>query len=176
MARGNLTNKYFYRKGTSGSWSDFTTIAGVRILAIDGFDEMGEVVNVYTAQWIDSDVEDYMCAKQETTTTGSGQNAVTTTRDVIVRKNVDLNLTVIVSRRYTNASIDEQTVYDSLVSTLCDGDIYIKSEYIGKIAHVVNLKSFKPTTVKLHRGVDSYILATIPLHCIEPPEKVSQSL
>lgn len=176
MATGNLTGKYYYRQGESGSWVDFTTIAGVRILAIDGFDERGEVVNVYTAQWIDSDVEDYMCAKQETTTTGSGQNAVTTTRDVIVRKNVDLNLTVIVSRRYTNASIDEQTVYDSLVSTLCDGDIYIKSEYTGKIAHVVNLKSFKPTAVKLHRGNNSYILATIPLHTLSTPSNIPSAL
>lgn len=171
MAIGNLTGKYYYSSNGT-EWHDFTSIAGVRVLSVDGFDERGETVNIYTAQWIDSDVEDYMCAKQETTTV----NGVSTTRDVIVRKNVDLNLTVIVSRRYTNASIDEQTVYDSLVSTLCDGDIYIKSEYTGKIAHVVNLKSFKPTAVKLHRGNNSYILATIPLHTLSTPSNIPAAL
>jgi len=169
MAIGNLTNKYFYRKGTSGSWSDFTTIAGVRVLAISGFDERGDAVNVYTAQWVDSDTEDYMCAKQETTTVGSGQNAVTVTRDVVVRKNVDLEMTVIVSGRYAVADIDVQSTYDDLLSTICNGDIYIKSAYTGKTAHVVNLKSFKPTAVKLHRGKDSYILATIPFHTLSVP-------
>lgn len=165
MAIGDLTGKYHYREGENGSWVDFTTNSGIRVLAIDGFDERGEAVNVYTAQWIDSDVEDYMCAKQETV---NGN-----TRDVIVRKNVDLNLTVIVSRRYTDQAIDEQSVYDSLVSTLCDRDIYLKSAYTNKIAHVVCLKSFKPTAVKLHRGNNSYILATIPFHTLEVPSNIS---
>ena len=187
MAIGNLTGKYHYREGENGSWVDFTTIAGVRVLAIDGFDERGEAVNVYTAQWIDSDVEDYMCAKQETTTTGSGQDAVTTTRDVIVRKNVDLNMTVIVSDRYTNANIDVQSQYDVLLSTICDRDIYLKSAYTNKIAHVVCLKSFKPTAVKIRkvpvynsstqqyemRCKNSYILVTIPFHTLSAPENVS---
>ena len=170
MATGNLTGKYYYSKtGASGSWSDFTNIDGVRILAIDGFGELGDTVNVYTAQWVDSDVEDYMCTKQETVSA----NGVSTTHDVVVRKNTDISLTVIVSRRYTNANIDEQSVYDNLVSMLCSGDIYIKSAYTGKIAHVVNLKSFKPTAVKLHRGNNSYILATIPLHMLSVPSNVS---
>ena len=167
---GNLTEKYYYsRTGQSGSWSDFTTIAGVRVLAIDGFDERGDVVNVYTAQWIDSDVEDYMCAKQETVTV----NGVSSVRDVIIRKNVDLNMTVIVSQRYTSSVIDVQEVYDTLLSTVCDGDIFLKSVYTNKICPIHQLKSFKPTAVKLHRGRNSYILATIPFHVLQAPRDVN---
>lgn len=170
MGRYGLIGKYAYRKGTTGSWTNFDTIAGVRVLAIDGINERGETVNVYTAQWIDSDVEDYICTKQETASGG-------VVHDVIIRKNIDINLTLIVSRRYTaGENIDEQSVYDDIISTLCEtGDLYIKSLYTNKEMHVVCLKSFKPTAVKLHRGRDSYILATIPLHTLEPPTNVSNS-
>lgn len=172
MARSNLTGKYFYSRNKS-DWSDFTTTSGVRVLAVEGMDDIGDAVNIYTEQWIDSSVEDYVCTKKKQRTI----NGVAVEVDDVVRKNVDINLTLIVSQRYTDDNIDVQNTYDDIVSNICDnGDIYIKSMYTNRIAHVVCLKSFKPTTVKLHRGVDSYILATIPLHCIEPPEKISQSL
>lgn len=164
MARSDLTGKYYHGMAKN-ALVDFTTHSGVRVLAIDGLDEIGEAVNVYTEQWVDSNVEDYMCTKKKVV---NGSEV-----DDIVRKNVDINLTFIVSQRYTSAEINVQDVYDDLVSTLCyNGAIYLKSLYTNKIAHVVCLKSFKPTTVKLHRGTDSYILATIPFHCLEPPEKV----
>ena len=166
MATYGLTGKYFHGT-TKNGLVDFTTHLGVRVLAIDGLDEVGDAVNVYTEQWIDSNVEDYMCSKKKTV----GNTEV----DDVVRKNVDINLTFIVSPRYTtNTSIDIQDEYDKLITALCyEGDIYIKSMYVNKIAHVVCLKSFKPTAVKLHRGRNSYILATIPFHVLEPPETIS---
>lgn len=168
MGKYGLIGEYYYRKGATGSFSDFSTTAGVRVLAIDGINERGETVNVYTAQWIESEIEDYICTKKETVEVGG----VTTTRDVIIRKNVDINLTMIISRRYATIEdeVDEQATYDTMISTLCEsGDIYLKSLYLNKIVHVVCLKAVKPTAVKLHRGRDSYILVTIPFHVLEPP-------
>lgn len=163
MATRNLVGKYFHGMTESGL-VDFATHPGVRVLAIDGLDEIGDAVNVYTEQWVDSDTEDYMCTKKKNV------NGIEV--DDIVRKNVDINLTFIVSQRYTPDTINVQEVYDDLVSTLCyNGAIYLKSLYTNRIAHVVCLKAFKPTAVKLHRGMDSYILVTIPFHCIEPPSK-----
>jgi hypothetical protein len=166
MSTYGLKNKYQYKDYT-GTWTYFENKSGVRVLAIDGLDEVGDAVNVYTEQWIDSNVEDYMCTKKKTV----GDYEV----DVIVRKNVDINLTMIISPRYTiqGTNVDVQDTYNDMVSSLCDnGDIWIKSLYTNKIAHVVCLKAFKPTAVKLHRGMDSYILVTIPFHCIEPPSNI----
>lgn len=162
MSGNDLVNKYFVRKTSTAAWEDITTkFDGVKVLSIDGFNERGEAVNVYNNQWVNSQKEDFLV----TTTDGEGN-------DVIVRENVDLSLTFIVSRRYANSAIDEQTTYDNIVSYLCDnGDFYIKSAYVNKQAHVICTKSFKPTTQKLHRAENSYILATIPLHCLEKPEQ-----
>lgn len=162
---GNLIDKYYFSEtGESGTWTDFTNWSGVRVLAVSGFDEIGESVNVYTAQWVDSDIEDYVCTKQGTRI----KNGVSVNYDIVVRKNIDIELTFIVSQRYTNQTISVQSMYDTVVDTICNsGDIYIKSAYTGKIAHCVCLKSFKPTAVKLHRGRNSYILATIPLHLLQ---------
>lgn len=170
MGNYGLKDKYFYRRSATGSWVNFDSISGVRVLSVDGLNERGETVNVYTAQWIDSDVEDYICTKQEETTGG-------VMRDVIIRKNVDINMTLIVSRRYSAAeNIDEQSVYDDMISTLCEtGDLYLKSAYVNKIAHVVCLKAIKPTAVKLHRGRNSYILVTIPFHVLEQPTSVTST-
>ena len=164
MGDYGLKGKYSYKSNTMNAFSNFDSIAGVRVLSIDGFNERGEAVNVYTAQWIDSEVEDYVCTKQREV---SG-----VMQDVIIRKNTDLNLTLIVSRRYASneSQVDEQSTYESLISTICEtGAIYLKSEYTGMQARVVCLKSFKPTAEKLHRGRNSYILATIPFHVLEPP-------
>ena len=164
MSTYGLKNKYQYKDYT-GTWTYFENKSGVRVLAIDGLDEVGDAVNVYTEQWIDSNVEDYMCTKKKQVV-GLGEV------DDIIRKNVDINLTMIISPRYTiqSTDIDVQDTYNQMVSTLCyNGDIWLKSTYTNKVAHVVCLKAFKPTAVKLHRGMDSYILVTIPFHCIEPP-------
>ena len=164
MATYDLTEKYFHSSdGTT--WVDFTSHSGVRVLSIDGFGEIGDAVNVYTEQWVDSEIEDYMCTTKKT--------VQGTTIDAVVRKNVDINLTFIVSQRYTNADIDVQQTYDDMIATLCySGAIYLKSTYVNKMAYVVCLKAVKPTAVKLNRGGDSYIMATVTFHCLKPPYKI----
>lgn len=162
MANNELTNKYFIKRKSTDTYADITTqFSGIRVLSVDGFNEYGDAVNVYTEQWIDSHTEDVMVTKQD----GNGN-------DVIIRKNVELQMTVIVSRRYTNSAISEQTVYNSLRAYLDGGAFYIKSAYTGMEAHVICLSSFKPTAQQLQRGDKSYILATIPLHCIDKPTAV----
>ena len=156
-----LKGKYYVKKGSNDNYTDITTMFdGVRVLSLDGFNEVGEAVNVFTQQWVDSQAEDFMVTKQVTNNN--------TTTDVVIRKNVDLSMTIIVSRRYATNSIDEQTVFNSLKNYMCGhGDFYIWSKYTNMEAHVVSLSSFKPTTQKLNRGNKSYILITIPLHCLD---------
>lgn len=155
----NLTGKYFIRKSTSGSWEDVTTKwAGVKVLSIDGFNELGEAINVFKQQWMDG-TEDITVTEQD----GQGN-------DVIRRANVDLNLTFIVSRRYAPTEINEKTVYDNVINYMCKtGAFYIKSVYTGMQANVICLKAVKPTVQKLNRGSNSFIMATIELHCKSAP-------
>lgn len=154
-----LANKYFV--STNGTtWEDVTTKwNGVKILAIDGFNEKGDAINIYSEQWQTSQNEDFM---------------VTSANGSVVRKNVDLTVTFIVSRRYASSVIDEQSVYDSVVSYMCDnGYFYIKSAYTNKSAKVSCLKGFKPTAQKLQRGTASYILTTVTLHTLDVPSSTS---
>lgn len=157
----DLSNKYFVKRQESDSWQDVTMLFdGIKILSIKGFNEEGESVNVYSEQWVNSQTEDFLV-----TTKDENDN------DVVIRKNVDLEMTFIVGTRYSaNKNIDTQSVYNAFKDYICKhGDFYIKSAYSGKYAHVVCLKGVKPTTEKLHRGNNSYILATATLHTLEPP-------
>ena len=158
MADTTLSGKYFFKNATtSGAWEDITVhFSGVKVLKIDGFDELGDAVNAYTEQWIDSQNEDMYIVGGD-----------------IVRKNVDLSMTLIISRRYVDGgSIDEQKVYDGLMESLFNKDFYLYSAYTRKQAHVICIKSFKPTTVDLHRGDKSYILVTVPLHTLDKPTSI----
>lgn len=159
----NLTRKYFVKRALNATWEDVTSkFNGLKILSVDGFNEEGDAVNVYTEQFIDSQTEDFMVTKQD----GSGN-------DVIIRKNVDLSMTFIVARRYATSAIDEQTIYDSFRDYVCKGGaFYIKSAYVNKRARVVCLSGFKPTAQKLNRGNASFILATIQLHTLDKPVTV----
>ena len=68
-------------------------------------------------------------------------------------------------------AIDVQSVHDSFVSYMTDSDVWIKSAYLGnKYVHCVCLKEYKPTTVSLQRGDNSYIIGTITLHCLDAPK------
>ena len=149
---GDLTNKYFVsRDGIA--WEDITTkYDGVKVLSISGMNEKGEAVNVFTQQWVGSQEEDYQLVG-----------------DKVIRANVDLEMTFVCGTRYaSNANVDTQAVYDAFASYVCDyGDFYVKSSYNNKYAHVVCLKGVKITTQKLHRGTDSYIMATATLHCLD---------
>jgi hypothetical protein len=162
MAQG-LENKYYVRKATSGEWEDLTAkFVGLKVLKLDGMNEQGDAVNVYSEQWINSQAEDFLVTTQD----GQGH-------DVVIRKNVDLQLTFIVGTRY--GALDTQTSHDAFVEYATkQGDFYIKSKYTGKEAHVVCLKGYKPTMQKLHRGaLNSFIMGTIELHTLDMPQESS---
>ena len=152
----DLSNKYFIKRHSNDEWDDVTVkFKGVNILKVDGFNELGDAVNVYTEQWQESQTEDFAI-------TGESGN--------IIRKNVDLSLTFICGTRY--GAMNTQQVHDAFIEYMTKlGDFFIKSNYMDKEAHVVCLKGYKPTTQKLKRGVDnSYIMGTIELHTIEMPQ------
>ena len=155
------SNRFFAKNTESGTFQDITTMFdGVAVLKLDGMLAKGEPVNVYTAQWIDSQQEDFMI----TTLDGSDN-------PVVVRKNVDLELTFIVRQKYATGTIDVQTVHDNFVDYITGSDVWLKSSYVGnKYVHCVCLKEYKPTTVKLGRGDSSYIMGTITLHCLDAPQ------
>lgn len=158
-------NKYFVRKDTSEQWKDVSTEwKGCHILKIDGFDGRGKPLNIYTEQWINSQTEDCLVTLQETISN--------ITRDVVIRANVDLQVTFIVSKKYTNALIDVRQQHDAFVDYMTSGVLYIKSKYTEKEVKAVCLSEYKPTTEKLHRGLNnSYILGTITLHTLHMPEQ-----
>ena len=153
-------NRFFVKNTQSGTFQDITTMFdGVAVLKLEGMLAKGEPVNIYTAQWVDSQQEDFMI------TTLDGNN-----NPVVVRKNVDLELTFIVRRKYATANINVQTVHDNFVNYITGSDVWLKSSYVGnKYAHCVCLKEYKPTMVKLGRGDNSYIMGTITLHCLDAP-------
>lgn len=153
-------NRFFVKNTQSGTFQDITTLFnGVAVLKLDGMLAKGEPVNVYTAQWVNSQQEDFMI----TTLDGSDN-------PVVVRKNVDLELTFIVRQKYATGTINVQTVHDNFVNYITGSDVWLKSSYVGnKYVHCVCLKEYKPTTVKLGRGDNSYIMGTITLHCLDAP-------
>jgi hypothetical protein len=158
------SGKYFVKRSLGDSYQDVTTLFdGISILSLSGFDEVGDSVNIFTQQFVDSQTEDFLVTKVE-----QG-------RDVVIRKNIDIALTFIVGRRYTNKLISERLVYDAFVDYVTNGDFYIKSVYANKEAHVICLKGFKPTAVKLNRGWGSYIMATIELHTLDNPSTVDST-
>lgn len=160
------SGKYFVKRKSTDEYVDLTAMFnGLAVLSVDGMNEEGDAVNVYHEQWVDEQKEDFLVTKQVT-----NDNV---TSDVIIRSNVDLRLTFIISRRYTNELIDVQTVYDSFIDYVCkSGSFYIKSLFANKEAQVVCLKSVKPTTQKMNVGYDNYILATIELHSLDKPQAV----
>lgn len=153
-------NRFFVKNTQSGTFQDITTMFnGVAVLKLDGMLAKGEPVNVYTAQWVGSQQEDFMI-----TTLDNSDNPV------VIRKNVDLELTFIVRQKYATGTIDVQTVHDNFVDYITGSDVWLKSSYVGnKYVHCVCLKEYKPTIVKLGRGDNSYIMGTITLHCLDAP-------
>ena len=155
------SGKYYIKRTDNETYADITSVFdGISVLSLSGFGSRGDSINVFTQQWIDSQSEDFMVTKKEQ---GS---------DVIIRQNVDISLTFVIGRRYANKLINESLVYDAFVDYVTSGDFYIKSTYANKEAHVVCLKGFKPTSVKLNRGWGSYIMATIELHTLDNPSTV----
>lgn len=151
--------KIFVKKTLSDNWEDINTkFDGICVLGLSGMDEIGDTVNVYDEQWINSDVEDFHVV--------GGR---------MIRKNIDITLTFIVGKRYaTNSSMDVQMTHDFFIDYICNtSDFYIRNEHINKTAHVACLKAYKPTTSHIRRkrdGTDeenSYIMGSITLHTLE---------
>jgi len=156
---------YQVKNSASGTFQDIETqFSGVRILKMDGFLELGKPVNIYTAQWVNEQAEDFLI----TTVNQSNQ-------PVVVRENVDISITFIVGNRYSSSlNFDAQATHDTFVKYMTDSDVWIQSGYMGnKYVHCVCLSAYKPTTVKLGRGNDSYILGTLTLHTLDAPQTSS---
>lgn len=156
----DLKNKYFVKKRSNGEFTDVTTLFdGLRILKVDGFLAKGKPVNIYTAQWINEQEEDFLI-----TTTDENDNPV------VVRENVDLDITFIVRQKYATGQIDVQQQHDLFSDYMTGSDVWIKSAYVGnKYVHCICLKEYKPTTIKLQRGDDSWVMGTITLHTLDAP-------
>lgn len=156
------SGKYFVKKTANGTFQDITSLFdGVGVLKIDGFLKKGEPVNIYTAQWIAEQEEDFVIPQ----TTAN-------TPPVVIRKNVDIDITFIIRQKYaTSPSIDVQATHDYFIEYMTNSDIWIKSAYVSnKYVHCVCLSEYEPTTVKLDRGRNSYIMGTLKLHCLDAPQ------
>lgn len=156
---------YKVKNSESGTFGNIETqFDGVRILKMDGFFELGKPVNIYTAQWVNEQEEDFLI----TTVNQSNQ-------PVVIRENVDISITFIVGNRYSSSqNFDAQATHDTFVKYMTDSDVWIQSGYMGnKYVHCVCLSTYKPTTAKLGRGNDSYILGTLTLHTLDAPQTSS---
>jgi hypothetical protein len=167
----NSVNRYFVKNALNGSFVDITTqFQGVAVLMLTGMIGKGKPVNIFTQQWIDTQDEDFMITTEVTTTT----NGVQTSTPVVIRENVDIELTFIVRKKYASANAQSNfnvlTTHDTFVDYMTKSDVWLKSSYVGnKYVHCVCLKEYKPTTVKLDRGNDSYIIGTITFHTLDAP-------
>lgn len=155
----------FSDPATGGDFFDLTSIDGVAILKVDGFLDLGEAINVYTAQWTNEQKEDML---------------ITTKNDyddpIIIRKNPDIDITFIIRQKYASETIDVLETHDILIFYLTTFEVWIKDTYVGdKYVHCVCLKGYKPTTVKLGRGDNSYIMGTVTLHCLDRPDETTNA-
>lgn len=158
----DIANEYLVKRGNQ----EFATIAslfpGVRILKIDGYTALGEVKNIYTASWVNSQREDYMVTSQQTI---GGIDY-----DVVFRANVDLEITFAVSDKYdqTAEEFDVRQRHDAFVAYMTDGALLLKSQYVERTLECVCLKPYKPTTEKLKRTRGTnYMIGTITLHTLD---------
>lgn len=155
---------YKVKNSENGTFQDIETqFDGVKILKMDGFLELGKPVNIYTAQWVNEQEEDFLI-------TTTNQSNV----PVVIRENTDIQVTFIVGERYANGNIDTMSQHDAFVQYMTNSDVWVQSEYVGnKYVHCVCLSAYKPTTAKLGRGNDSYVLGTLTLHTLDAPQTSS---
>lgn len=154
------SGRYFVKNTANGVFQDITTLFdGVAVLKVDGMLGKGKPVNIYTAQWVNSQREDFLI-----TSTDLLNNPL------VIRENVEISLTFIVRQKYASNTIDVQSVHDNFVAYMTGSDVWIKSAYLGnKYVHCVCLSEYKPTTIKFGRGNDSYAMGTITLHTLDAP-------
>lgn len=150
-----LIGVYYIKNTQNGNFQDITSLFdGVRVLAVEGVAQKGKAVNVYNEQWMDSQDEDFM---------------ITTNNGIIIRENVDIQVTFLVHNRYASDTIDVKTQHDLFVNYLTQTDVWIRTAYQNNvIAHCVCIDGYEPTTMKLKRNENTdYALGTIKLHCIQ---------
>lgn len=150
----DLRGVYYIKNTNNGTFQDITQLFdGVRVLAVSGVAAKGKAVNVYHEQWIDSEQEDFM---------------ITTNEGVIIRENVDIEVTFLVHQRYASDTIDVKTQHDQFVNYMTNTDVWIRTGYQNDvIAHCVSVDGYEPTTMKLKRDNNAnYALGTIKLHCL----------
>lgn len=135
---------------------------GLKILSVTGMDGRGKPVNVYTAQWIDTQEEDYAVGRYD------GE---------IITENVDIEVTFIISDKYAANKIDVRKKHDEFIAYICGGDLYIKSDYEGKEVHCVCTEDYKPATTLLNRQRGkNYMMGTIKLHTLAMPDDSSHEV
>lgn len=156
----NLYSKYYVKNTENGTFTDIATLfSGVAILKVDGLNAKGEPINIYNAQWQNSQREDFMIT-----------NFDEKGNPVVIRKNTDIDITFIVRQKYANSQIDVLTQHDAFVNYMTNSDVWIKSKYYGeKQVHCICLKEYKPSAQKLFRGDNSYMMGTITLHSLDSP-------
>lgn len=156
-------NRYFVKNTENGSFTDITTLFdGVAVLMLTGLSSKGKPVNIYTEQWVNEQEEDFLI------TTLDENN-----HPVVVRENVDIELTFIVRKKYatTQENFDVLAKHDAFVDYMTNTDVWLKSAYMGnKYVHCVCEKEYKPTAVMLNRGDNSYMTGTITLHTLDAPK------
>lgn len=160
MANNTHKNRYFVKNAESGTFVDITTLFdGVAVLKLTGLSGKGKPVNIYTAKWVNNQEEDFLI-----TTFDTNNNPV------VIRENVNIELTFIVRQKYASTTIDLNTVHDNFINYMTNSDVWLKSSYLGnKYVHCVCLNEYKPTTMNLERGDNSYIMGTITLHALDAP-------
>ena len=152
--------RYFIKNTESGTFQDITTLFdGVAVLKVDGMLAKGKPINIFTQQWLSNQKEDFLI-----TTLDANENPI------VIRENVDIDVTFIIRQKYAASTIDVMSVHDAFVGYMTNSDVWIKSVYLGnKSVHCVCLKEYKPTTIKLGRGNNSYALGTISFHTLDAP-------
>lgn len=158
----NSRNRYFVKNTLNGTFQDITTLFdGVAVLKLDGMLAKGKAINVYHEQWVNEQEEDFLI-----TTLDTNDNPI------VIRENVDIELTFIVRQKYANSTIDVQTVHDNFVNYMTNSDVWLKSSYVGnKYVHCMCVDEYQPTTTKLQRGDDkSYMMGTIKFHTLDSPK------
>ena len=173
-----IEDSYLVKKGSDSYATIASKFNGVRILKIDGYLAKGKPINIYTAQWVDNQTEDCIVTLEDSSTHAP----------IVIRENVDLDITFIVSEKYftptqQTPTIDVAAVHDSFVDYMTTGEVYLKSLYVNREVRCICLKEYKPTTTKLNRPTaasfnggqntiafgQNYIIGTISLHTLTAP-------
>lgn len=160
---GKLEDSYLVKRGTSSYATIAEMFNGVKILKVDGFLERGDAVNIYNEQWVDNQADDFLVTTIDPTSL----------QEVVIRKNVDIEITFVVSDKYANSLINVQDVHDSFVSYMTNGKLWLKSLYVDREVECACLDPYKPTQTKLKRNFGNYITGTLKLHTLNIPSTVS---